>query len=528
MTPFFSILVPVYNHEKYVGLALDSLLAQTDPDWEACVVDDGSTDGTPAILDDYARRDSRIRVFHKPNGGEASALNAAWRQTGGTWINWLSSDDLFLPHKLATQREWINRYQSCRYFFTDFQTLDDSTGRLTPGYAAHTPTPGQELIELLASNYINGIAMCVHREVFETVGAFDEASRHGQDYDFHLRAVARYAPLRIPEQTCVQRTHPGQLSQQRTHAMFCDCAASAIRFLGNIQSDTLMGNYNNSPVSEICQKLDNALSVAASPNSFLNRIGPHPAMIMHLAAWVAGAVSADPGNRILVDLMGRKARTFAWTYSGTPAEGLWQALSVMCDLGTLPTCVASIHVEDVVDVAWMWAKSKGDEKEVSALADYAATHQGRHIGVEGIMPMTPPGKVVWLPLMGAEIPEGAVLGVSTGIAATGMTVIVLRAGDPAWRWRRGVLTVQVAEPARAMLALAAAPGDPVVLMVPCIRQAWWWRHVWRVIHTEAAKAGAPSDESEGWSAGGHAAASIRGMARHAIRVVMAMRRMQRV
>ncbi len=74
-SPFFSIIVPTYNHAKYVGAALDSILAQTDPDWEAVVVNDGSTDNTPEVLARYAQRDSRIRVFHKPNGGTGSALN---------------------------------------------------------------------------------------------------------------------------------------------------------------------------------------------------------------------------------------------------------------------------------------------------------------------------------------------------------------------------------------------------------------------------------------------------------------------
>lgn len=73
--PFFSIIVPTCNQARYLPQALDSIVAQTDDDWEAVVVDDGSTDDTPEILRGYLCRHRGIRVFKKENGGTASALN---------------------------------------------------------------------------------------------------------------------------------------------------------------------------------------------------------------------------------------------------------------------------------------------------------------------------------------------------------------------------------------------------------------------------------------------------------------------
>jgi len=72
--PLFSIVVPTYNQAHYLRAALDSVIAQTDPDWEAVVVNDSSTDQTRDILDAYADRDHRFRVIHKLNGGTASAF----------------------------------------------------------------------------------------------------------------------------------------------------------------------------------------------------------------------------------------------------------------------------------------------------------------------------------------------------------------------------------------------------------------------------------------------------------------------
>lgn len=73
--PLLSVIVPVYNVEKYVGRCLDSIIAQTYKNWECVVVDDGTPDNSGRICDEYAQRDPRIRVIHKENGGVGSARN---------------------------------------------------------------------------------------------------------------------------------------------------------------------------------------------------------------------------------------------------------------------------------------------------------------------------------------------------------------------------------------------------------------------------------------------------------------------
>ena len=86
MNPFFSILVPTYNQAQYLGEALDSLSTQTDPDWEAIIVNDGSTDNTADIIEAYCQKDSRFQAIHKPNGGTGSALNVGLDNVKGEWI----------------------------------------------------------------------------------------------------------------------------------------------------------------------------------------------------------------------------------------------------------------------------------------------------------------------------------------------------------------------------------------------------------------------------------------------------------
>lgn len=89
----FSIIIPVYNVEPYLRECLDSVLAQTCGDWEAVCVDDGSTDGSAAILAEYAARDSRFRIVTQPNGGLSAARNTGLDHARGDYILFLDSDD---------------------------------------------------------------------------------------------------------------------------------------------------------------------------------------------------------------------------------------------------------------------------------------------------------------------------------------------------------------------------------------------------------------------------------------------------
>ena len=93
--PKFSIIIPVYNVAPYLRECLDSVLAQTFTDWEAICVDDGSTDGSGAILDEYAAKDDRFRVIHQQNAGVSAARNAALDVVRGEWIAFLDGDDAY-------------------------------------------------------------------------------------------------------------------------------------------------------------------------------------------------------------------------------------------------------------------------------------------------------------------------------------------------------------------------------------------------------------------------------------------------
>ncbi len=101
MEPLISVIVPVFNAEAYLGAAVESVIAQRYPGWELLLVDDGSTDGSGALCDRYAKGDKRITACHIPNGGVSAARNYGIERAKGEYVCFLDSDDLLAPDHLS-------------------------------------------------------------------------------------------------------------------------------------------------------------------------------------------------------------------------------------------------------------------------------------------------------------------------------------------------------------------------------------------------------------------------------------------
>ena len=125
--PKISVIMPVYNVELYLRECLDSVRAQSFTDWECICVDDGSTDASPAILDEYAAKDSRFRVINCEHTNAGAARNAGLDIAQGEYLSFLDSDDVFAPQMLEVMAEVLDETSadivSCRY--KDFHAGDD-------------------------------------------------------------------------------------------------------------------------------------------------------------------------------------------------------------------------------------------------------------------------------------------------------------------------------------------------------------------------------------------------------------------
>ena len=126
-SPTISVIVPVYNAEKYLHRCIDSVLAQTYKDFELLLIDDGSKDSSGTICDEYAAQDARVKVFHKENGGVSSARNVGLDHARGEWIMHLDGDD-WIEHDM------LERLIQKGYF---------SKGSLEVLFLSYSPPPNQ-------------------------------------------------------------------------------------------------------------------------------------------------------------------------------------------------------------------------------------------------------------------------------------------------------------------------------------------------------------------------------------------------
>jgi glycosyltransferase involved in cell wall biosynthesis len=207
--PKVSVIIPVFNGTNYLREAINSVLSQSYKNYEIIVVDDGSTDETWAVIQSYS---PSLRGIHKENGGVASALNCGIQQAKGTYIAWLSHDDLWLPEKLEKQVAFLEANPQFKACYTDYFVIDAKGNILqeveTPWYPCV-----QSMRVLFGRMYIGGCTMMVDRACFDRVGLFNENLRTTQDVEMWFRILRCYEIGRLAEKLTQERTFPGQGSR---------------------------------------------------------------------------------------------------------------------------------------------------------------------------------------------------------------------------------------------------------------------------------------------------------------------------
>lgn len=128
-SPLISIIIPVHNAEKYLCLCLDSVLAQTYTNWECLLVDDGSKDSSGIICDEYAKTDSRFKVYHKENGGVSSARNLGIKEMSGEYVCFYDSDDLIPDYALSYLLDLFT--VDCNSVFAGFSMIDKDGNQIS-------------------------------------------------------------------------------------------------------------------------------------------------------------------------------------------------------------------------------------------------------------------------------------------------------------------------------------------------------------------------------------------------------------
>lgn len=194
MNPTISVIVPVYNTEPYLHRCLDSILAQTFTDFELLLIDDGSTDRSGMICDEYAAKDKRVRVFHKENDGVSSARNVGLDNARGEWVAFVDADDSMTDNALSNiilERDLI--------LFPYF--MQKANNRTLVSLEFVSSDSFEEIKQLLACHIQDGIFKTVWSKLFrrKLIGnlRFNESVKIGEDHLFLLMYLIKVRSIQI-------------------------------------------------------------------------------------------------------------------------------------------------------------------------------------------------------------------------------------------------------------------------------------------------------------------------------------------
>jgi glycosyltransferase involved in cell wall biosynthesis len=218
--PKVSVIIPTYNSARYLPDAIESIFSQTFQDFEIIVVDDGSIDNTKGILSDYLNKyPDKIKYLYKENGGCASARNYGLKKAKGMYINFLDSDDVFLPCKLEVQTKLLYEHPEVGFVYSNSIHFNEKDKR---EYLFEAVKPDKEvyLAEKLFTDLRLDIATALFRkECFEVAGNFDEEMRWNEDTEILLRIAINFKAYFFPEPTSKYRIHPDGKSRDWENLM---------------------------------------------------------------------------------------------------------------------------------------------------------------------------------------------------------------------------------------------------------------------------------------------------------------------
>jgi len=215
MTPPVSVIMPVYNAERYLSPAIESILSQTFCDFEVIALDDGSTDSSPEILARYAKQDRRVRVFRRPQATLGALLNEGLREARGDYIARMDADDVSRPTRFEEQLQYLDTHSDVGIVGSQALAISPEGDPIRP--LDHPLDHDGIESDLLSGNgaALRHPAAMMRAGVIRKVGGYSGDLETAEDVDLYLRVaeVARLANL--PETLLEYRYHPSSINSTR-------------------------------------------------------------------------------------------------------------------------------------------------------------------------------------------------------------------------------------------------------------------------------------------------------------------------
>lgn len=187
--PEISVIFPAHNAERYLPEAIESILFQTFHNFELIIVDDGSTDNTRSIVEEYAKKDSRINpLFNERNLGIVESLNKAIKLSRGKYIARMDHDDISLPERLETQVRFLEEHPEIAAVGSNVILIDNKGDAI--GVRKVPETPEEILKGIVLGNQIVHPTVMLRREVFDVVGNYKKVL-HAEDYHLWIEMIKK-------------------------------------------------------------------------------------------------------------------------------------------------------------------------------------------------------------------------------------------------------------------------------------------------------------------------------------------------
>lgn len=206
-SPRVSIVIPVYNREKYITLAVESVLRQTYTDWELIISDDGSTDGTLEMINEFAQYDSRIKILTAPHKGAVYALIAGFDAAQGEFIGQLDSDDLLEPQALELTVEALDNHPEWGMIYSNYRDIDEQGQLVRVGWRCSIPYSSHKLL----THFMVFHFRLIRKAIYQEVSGFDSNFDRIEDYELCLRLSEMTEIGKVDEFLYQYRHHPDSL-----------------------------------------------------------------------------------------------------------------------------------------------------------------------------------------------------------------------------------------------------------------------------------------------------------------------------
>ncbi|BAI62003.1 putative glycosyltransferase [Methanocella paludicola SANAE] len=220
--PTVSIIIPAYNQQEYIQSALSSVIDQTLKDWEAIIVNDGSTDNTDIIAQEFIKKDSRFNYIYQDNKGLSEARNTGLKLAKGKYVVFLDSDDILDTQMLELTTGYLEKHVNIDIVNGAWDQIDDNGKAISRRFGPIIRK--NYLYDLMLTNLFPVHSLLIKKAVFDYCGFFDVALNSHEDWDMWLRALSNgYKMGYLNHLIAHYRIHPQSMTKNKQRMINSTC-----------------------------------------------------------------------------------------------------------------------------------------------------------------------------------------------------------------------------------------------------------------------------------------------------------------